>query len=120
VISAIKVCGTCGAKISGDATREVCPAYLLETGLRLFEKYSVAEVARLAQFRSASQYDKCVDQVALAFTQRLAGDTAGAKVSAEQASGEPIFSKDLYAALIHPGPSRLVLHGGNSWAILSS
>src|SRR5215831_11258506 len=29
------VCGRCGAKISDDATREVCPACLLETGLGL-------------------------------------------------------------------------------------
>ena len=27
------VCGRCGAKISDDATQEVCPACLLETGL---------------------------------------------------------------------------------------
>ena len=31
--TATTVCGRCGAKISGDATREVCPACLLETGL---------------------------------------------------------------------------------------
>ena len=41
--------------------------------------------ARLAQFHYASECDKGSDQVALAFTQRLAGDTAGAKVTAEQA-----------------------------------
>src|SRR5262245_2846243 len=29
------VCGRCGAKISNDTTREVCPACLLETGLGL-------------------------------------------------------------------------------------
>ena len=31
--TATTVCGRCGAKISGDATREVCPACLLETAL---------------------------------------------------------------------------------------
>ena len=41
--------------------------------------------ARLAQFHFASQIDKAHDQVALALTQRLAGDTAGAKVTAEEA-----------------------------------
>ena len=41
--------------------------------------------ARLAQFHYDSQFVKGSDQVALAFTQRLAGDTAGAKVTAEQA-----------------------------------
>jgi serine/threonine-protein kinase len=38
--------------------------------------------ARLAQFKYASEYDNYVE---LAFTQRLAGDTAGAKVTAQQA-----------------------------------
>jgi serine/threonine protein kinase len=33
VISVIRICGKCGAKISGDATREICPACLLEDGL---------------------------------------------------------------------------------------
>jgi hypothetical protein len=41
--------------------------------------------ARLAQFHFASQFDKGNGQVALALMQRLAGDTAGAKVTAEQA-----------------------------------
>src|SRR5881227_877761 len=35
--TATTVCGTCGAKILDDATREVCPACLLETGLGLFD-----------------------------------------------------------------------------------
>jgi len=35
VISPIKVCEKCGARISSDATREVCPACLLENGLGL-------------------------------------------------------------------------------------
>jgi tetratricopeptide (TPR) repeat protein len=39
---------------------------------------------RLAQFHYASQVLKGYDQVDLAFMQRLAGDTAGAKVSAQQ------------------------------------
>jgi TolB-like protein/lipopolysaccharide biosynthesis regulator YciM len=39
--------------------------------------------ARLAQFHFDSQDEKAVEQVALAFTQRLAGDTAGAKATAE-------------------------------------
>ena len=41
--------------------------------------------ARLAQFHFDSQSDKARDQLALALMQRLAGDTAGAKVTAEQA-----------------------------------
>jgi len=41
--------------------------------------------ARLAQFHFASDYPKAFDYVWLAFTQRLAGDTAGAKATAEQA-----------------------------------
>jgi serine/threonine protein kinase/tetratricopeptide (TPR) repeat protein len=39
------VCGRCGAKISDDATGEVCPACLLETGLGLLADESVAGVA---------------------------------------------------------------------------
>ena len=35
MISVIRVCGRCGAKIPDDTTREVCPACLLETGLAL-------------------------------------------------------------------------------------
>jgi serine/threonine protein kinase/Tfp pilus assembly protein PilF len=41
--------------------------------------------ARLAQLHYASEYLKGGDQVALALTQRLAGDSAGAKATAEQA-----------------------------------
>jgi len=37
VISAIKVCGTCGAKIPDDATGQVCPACLLEIGLGVLD-----------------------------------------------------------------------------------
>ena len=58
------------------------------TQLRLERNYGEAVrllQARLAQFHFASEYDKAFDQVALAFMQRLAGDTAGAKVTAEQA-----------------------------------
>jgi TolB-like protein/predicted Ser/Thr protein kinase len=37
MVNVTSVCGKCGAKIFGDAQREVCPACLLETGLGLFE-----------------------------------------------------------------------------------
>jgi TolB-like protein/Tfp pilus assembly protein PilF len=58
------------------------------TQLRLERNYGEAVrflQARLAQFHDVSDYDKANTQVALAFTQRLAGDTAGAKLTAEQA-----------------------------------
>ena len=42
--TATTVCGRCGAKISGDATREGCLACLLETGPGLFDDDSVAGV----------------------------------------------------------------------------
>jgi eukaryotic-like serine/threonine-protein kinase len=42
--TATTVCGKCGAKIAGDATREVCPACLLESGLRLLDEESLAGV----------------------------------------------------------------------------
>jgi TolB-like protein/cytochrome c-type biogenesis protein CcmH/NrfG len=41
--------------------------------------------ARLAQFRFDSAYDKLIEQVSLALIQCLAGDTVGAKVTAEPA-----------------------------------
>jgi serine/threonine protein kinase/Flp pilus assembly protein TadD len=58
------------------------------TQLRLERNYGEAVrllQVRLAQFNFDSQYSKAVCQISLAFTQRLAGDTAGAKVTAEQA-----------------------------------
>jgi serine/threonine protein kinase/tetratricopeptide (TPR) repeat protein len=42
--TATTVCGKCGAKLFGDAPREVCPACLLETGLGLLADESVAGV----------------------------------------------------------------------------
>ncbi len=42
--TATTVCGRCGAKISDDATGQVCPACLLEMGLGLLDDDSVAEV----------------------------------------------------------------------------
>ncbi len=56
--------------------------------LRLERNYGEAVrllQARLAQSRYASEQDKGVCQMALAFTQRLAGDSAGAKITSEQA-----------------------------------
>jgi TolB-like protein/Tfp pilus assembly protein PilF/class 3 adenylate cyclase len=41
--------------------------------------------ARQTQFHFAAEFDKGVNQLSLAWTQRLNGDTAGAKVTAEQA-----------------------------------
>jgi serine/threonine protein kinase/Tfp pilus assembly protein PilF len=53
--------------------------------------------ARLAQFRFDSEYFKSVDQITLAIIQRLAGDTTGAKVTAEQARNtlEPLYKNQL-------------------------
>jgi TolB-like protein/Flp pilus assembly protein TadD len=58
------------------------------TQLRLERNYGEAVrllQARLGQFHFASPLYKAQDQAALALTQRLAGDTARAKVTAEQA-----------------------------------
>jgi len=60
------------------------------TQLRLERNYAEAIRllrARLAQFHYTSEDDKGRAQTALAYAQRLAGDTAGAKISAEQACG---------------------------------
>ena len=67
------------------------------TQLRLERNYGEAVrllQARLAQFHFDSQYSKAVCQISLAFTQGLAGDSAGAKVTAEQARNtlEQLFS----------------------------
>jgi TolB-like protein/Tfp pilus assembly protein PilF len=67
------------------------------TQLRLERNYGEAIrllQTRLAQFHFPSRYDKVSDQVALALIQRLAGDTAGATVTADQA--REIF-KQLYS-----------------------
>jgi len=59
------------------------------TQLRLERSYGEALrllQARLAQFHFASEFDKALAQVDLSLMQRLAGDTAGAKLTAEQAS----------------------------------
>jgi TolB-like protein/Flp pilus assembly protein TadD len=56
--------------------------------LQLERNYSEAirlQRARLAQFHYASEFARAGDQENLAVLQRLAGDTAGAKVTAEQA-----------------------------------
>jgi TolB-like protein/predicted Zn-dependent protease len=64
-------------------------AVLIKTFQLKFERnYSEAIrllQARLVQFHFDSQYAKAGDQVVLALMQRLAGDTAGAKITAEQA-----------------------------------
>ena len=44
-VKAVSVCKRCGAKISAEATREVCPACLLQAGLGSIADESVAEVA---------------------------------------------------------------------------
>ena len=67
------------------------------TQLRLERNYDDAVrllQARLTQFHYASDYDRATDEVALALTQRLAGDTAGAKVTAEQARNALEIYKD--------------------------
>ena len=64
--------------------------------LRLERNYGEAvrlEQARQAQFHFASEFEKACYQVSLALTQRLTGDTAGAKLTAEQArkTFEPFY-----------------------------
>jgi eukaryotic-like serine/threonine-protein kinase len=58
--------------------------------------------ARQAQFHFASEFDKGTEQVWFAFTQRLAGDTAGAKATAEQARNtlEPVCKNQPDNALV--------------------
>ncbi len=64
--------------------------------LRLERNYSECVrllQARQAQFHFNSQYEKALNPVWLAFMQHLAGDTAGAKITAEEARNtlEPLY-----------------------------
>jgi TolB-like protein/predicted Ser/Thr protein kinase len=74
-----------------SGTKETSSAFVFEIKnlqLRLERNYSEAVrllQARLAQFHYDSHYDNASDQVELTLMQRLAGDTAGAKTTAEQA-----------------------------------
>jgi TolB-like protein/Flp pilus assembly protein TadD len=72
------------------------------TQLRLERNYGEAIrllQARLAQFTFASEVEKAFFQLNLAFMQRLAGDTAGAKLTAEQA-------RSIYEQLDRDQPER--------------
>jgi len=74
--------------VTHEQTTNEGPFYIKIIQFRLEPNYGEAVRLlhlRLTQFHYTSQFDKGFDQVCLAFMQRLAGDTAGAKVSAEQA-----------------------------------
>ncbi len=86
------------------------------TQLRLERNYAEAVrllQARLARFDFTSDSIKGATQVYLAFAQRLAGDTAGAKVTAEQARNtlEPLCKRQ-------PGNSNFVAWLGLANAVL--
>jgi serine/threonine protein kinase/Flp pilus assembly protein TadD len=72
-----------------NGTKPFEPIFAAEiTQLRLERNYGEAIrflQARLAQFPSASEIERAFYQLNLAFMQRLAGDTAGAKLTAEDA-----------------------------------
>src|SRR5438270_2615260 len=55
--TATTVCGRCGATVSGDATRVVCPACLLETGLGLLSDEPIAGVAHPGPYDSLHTLD---------------------------------------------------------------
>src|SRR5262245_59811481 len=87
------------ARFLPEINSQSSPSFVFDANinqLRLERNYGDAVrllQARLAQFRYPSLDDKGDDQVALALMQRLAGDTAGAKVTAEQARNtlEPLY-----------------------------
>ncbi|HEV2718331.1 MAG TPA: hypothetical protein VGU64_23900, partial [Terriglobales bacterium] len=81
------------SSVNEQAPNETFPIRIDQ--LRLERNYGEAIrllQARLAQFHFASEYDRALTQLELAFMQRLAGDIAGAKITAEQASNilEPL------------------------------
>jgi serine/threonine protein kinase/Tfp pilus assembly protein PilF len=76
------------AKLLSEINEGTPSGSILSDQRRLERNYAEAIrllQARLAQVHFDSQYDKSWQQVTLALTQRLAGDTAGAKVTAGQA-----------------------------------
>jgi TolB-like protein/Tfp pilus assembly protein PilF len=80
------------------------------TELRLERKLGEAirlAQARLAQFHFTSELDKVSNQLRLALTQRFNGDTAGAKVTAEQARNtlEPLCKNQPDNAVLAAGLS---------------
>lgn len=71
-----------------NAQSSIQPFITKMTQLRLERNHGEAVrllQRRQAQFQFASEIDKATNEVILAFAQRLAGDTAGAKATAEQA-----------------------------------
>jgi serine/threonine protein kinase/tetratricopeptide (TPR) repeat protein len=91
-----------------SGTKETSSWFASETKtfqLKLEQNYGEAArllQARLAQFHYDSQYEKASEQLALALMQRLAGDTAGAKTTAEQAGNtlEQLYRDQPDAAFI--------------------
>ncbi len=91
-------------------TPSYLPFRIKITELRLERKLGEAirlAQARLAQFHFISEGDKGGIQVRLALTQRLNGDTAGAKVTAEQARNtlEPLCKNQPDNAVLAAGLS---------------
>src|SRR5262249_10815435 len=81
------------------------------TQLRLERNYSEAVrlmQARQAQFHFVSEYEKACDEVLLALMQRLAGDMAGAKITAERARNalEQLYREQPGSAFIPAGLSQ--------------
>src|SRR5262249_27774407 len=75
------------------------------TQLKLERKFGEAirlVQARQTQFHFASEFDKGINQVVLGFFQRLAGDDANARVTAEQARNtlEPLYKDQQDNALL--------------------
>ena len=87
------------AKLLVDVNARTPAQFLFETKIiQLRLERNLGEAvrllqARLAQFHVASQDEKAGEQVTFALTQRVAGDTAGAKITAEQARNtlEPLY-----------------------------
>src|SRR5262245_5018820 len=79
------------AKLLVDVNAHTTAQFLFETKIvQLRLERNLGEAvrllqARLAQFHFASQDEKAGEQVFFALTQRVAGDTAGAKITAEEA-----------------------------------
>jgi len=95
------LCETCGAKIFGDVTREVYPAWLLESGLYLFADEPVTAAQQSWQ-QARRELESFITQEpdndsllgGLALIEMSLGDKAAALAHSEQAMAAVPIEKD--------------------------
>jgi tetratricopeptide (TPR) repeat protein len=116
------------AKLLVEVNAATSSQFLFETKIiQLRLERDLAEAirllqARLAQFHFASQDEKTSEQVLFALTQRVAGDTAGAKITAEQTRNtlEHLYrdESDNFQASAPRARADLALHLSLAYAVM--